>query len=84
VSASDAASKSSSSQTTSVKIIIPKAKAKSGESLDVIDLTDDVTPDRYLLEDAGFASCDALLVPYRGVRYHLREWRQGRTRYAGH
>jgi len=42
MSASDAASKSSSSQTTSVKIVIPKAKAKSGESLDVVDLTDDV------------------------------------------
>lgn len=31
---------------------------------------------RYLLADTGFGSCDALLVPYRGVRYHLKEWRQ--------
>jgi len=31
---------------------------------------------RYLLADAGFGTCDALLVPYRGVRYHLKEWRQ--------
>jgi hypothetical protein len=30
----------------------------------------------YLLADAGFGSCDALLVPYRGVRYHLKEWHQ--------
>jgi len=44
----------------------------------------EVPPDRYLLGDAGFASCDTLLVPYRSVRYHLREWRQGRTRYACH
>lgn len=26
------------------------------------------------LADAGFPMCNALLVPYRGVRYHLREW----------
>jgi hypothetical protein len=26
------------------------------------------------LADAGFGICDALLVPYRGVRYHLAEW----------
>jgi hypothetical protein len=29
---------------------------------------------KFYLGDAGFPSCDALLVPYRGVRYHLREW----------
>jgi hypothetical protein len=28
---------------------------------------------KYLLADAGFGTCDALLVPYRGVRYHLKE-----------
>jgi hypothetical protein len=33
-----------------------------------------VTPGTYLLADAGFPACDALLVPYRGVRYHLKEW----------
>ncbi|PPQ85132.1 hypothetical protein CVT26_004388 [Gymnopilus dilepis] len=26
---------------------------------------------KYYLADAGFASCDSLLVPYRNVRYHL-------------
>ena len=26
------------------------------------------------LADAGFPLCNALLVPYRGVRYHLKEW----------
>jgi hypothetical protein len=30
----------------------------------------------YLLADAGFGSCDVLLVPYRGVRYHLKKWCQ--------
>ena len=29
---------------------------------------------RYYLAGAGFASSDALLVPYRNVRYHLSEW----------
>ncbi|KAJ8522016.1 hypothetical protein ONZ45_g1366 [Pleurotus djamor] len=29
---------------------------------------------RYYLADGGFSGCDALLVPYRGVRYHLSEW----------
>ena len=28
---------------------------------------------KYYLADAGFASSDTLLVPYRGVRYHLSE-----------
>jgi hypothetical protein len=29
---------------------------------------------KYYLGDAGFPTCASLLVPYRGVRYHLREW----------
>jgi hypothetical protein len=29
---------------------------------------------KYYLADAGFGICDAMLVPYRGVRYHLAEW----------
>ena len=41
-----------------------------------------VPPNRYLLGDAGFPSCDALLVPYRGVRYHLREWHEGAHGYV--
>ena len=39
-----------------------------------------VPPGRYYLADAGFASCDTLLVPYRNVRYHLREWKCGNSR----
>jgi len=34
----------------------------------------DVIPGRYYLADAGFGTCDALLVPYRKVCYHLAEW----------
>lgn len=37
---------------------------------------------KYYLADAGFAGCDALLVPYRGTHYHLREWSAGRNRYV--
>ena len=36
----------------------------------------------YLLGDARFGSSDALLVPYRGVRYHLKEWRQASLQYS--
>ena len=28
---------------------------------------------KYYLADAGFPQCDNLMVPYRGVRYHLKE-----------
>ena len=41
-----------------------------------------VLPGKYYLADAGFGSCDALLVPYRGVRYHLAEWKRGNMRYV--
>jgi len=36
----------------------------------------------YYLADAGFPSCGALLTPFRGVRYHLREWAHGNQKYA--
>jgi hypothetical protein len=29
---------------------------------------------RYYLADAGYGNSDVLLVPFRGVRYHLKEW----------
>jgi hypothetical protein len=29
---------------------------------------------KFYLGDAGFPCCDALMVPYRGVHYHLHEW----------
>jgi hypothetical protein len=32
------------------------------------------------LADAGFGICDHLLVPYRGVRYHLAEWGRANQR----
>jgi hypothetical protein len=37
---------------------------------------------KYLLGDAGFGISMTSMVPYRGVRYHLREWRQARLRYV--
>jgi DDE superfamily endonuclease len=33
-----------------------------------------IPPGSYYLADAGFPLCDGLLVPYRGTRYHLKEW----------
>jgi hypothetical protein len=33
-----------------------------------------ISEGKYYLADAGFGICDALLVPYRGVQYHLAEW----------
>lgn len=37
-------------------------------------------PGKFWFADAGFSLCDALLVPYRGVRYHLAEWRRADLR----
>ena len=35
---------------------------------------------KYYLADAGFPLSPGLLVPYRGVRYHLAEWGRGSVR----
>lgn len=40
-----------------------------------------ISPGTYYLADAGYPACDALLVPYRGVRYHLKEWGRAPQRY---
>ena len=40
-----------------------------------------IPPGTYLLADAGFLSCQELLVPYCGVRYHLAEWGWASLRY---
>lgn len=37
---------------------------------------------RYYLADAGYPNCDVLLVPYRSVRYHLKEWGRASERYV--
>jgi hypothetical protein len=39
---------------------------------------------KYYLADAGFASVDALLVPYRNVRYHLAEWGRAQNAFVVH
>ncbi|CAN1337456.1 hypothetical protein LINPERPRIM_LOCUS37609, partial [Linum perenne] len=31
----------------------------------------------YYLCDAGYANCEGFLTPFRGQRYHLREWGPG-------
>lgn len=35
---------------------------------------------KYVLGDAGFPNCDKCLAPYRGVRYHLKEWARSSSR----
>ena len=37
-------------------------------------------PGKYDLGDAGYALSTKVLTPYRGVRYHLREWQKGNLR----
>lgn len=37
---------------------------------------------KFYLGDAGFPLSDTVLVPYRGVRYHLREWGAAKIRYV--
>lgn len=41
-----------------------------------------VHPSTCYLADAGFPNCRALLVPYRGVRYHLKEWATAPNKYV--
>ena len=40
-----------------------------------------IPPGKFYLADAGFPVCDALLVPYCGVRYHLKEWGKAGQRF---
>ena len=35
---------------------------------------------KYLLADGGYPLCPELLVPYRGIRYHLAEWGRANIR----
>ena len=39
---------------------------------------------RYYLANASYANCDALMVPYCGVRYHLKEWGSSSNRPQNH
>jgi hypothetical protein len=41
-----------------------------------------IPPERYYLGDAGYANSDVVLAPYRGVRYHLKEWGTNNLRYV--
>jgi DDE superfamily endonuclease len=39
-----------------------------------------IPEEKYYLADAGYPNTDNLLVPYWGMRYHLKEWGQSRDR----
>ena len=41
-----------------------------------------IPPGKYLLADAGFGIGTTSLPPFRGVRYHLKEWGRARQRYS--
>lgn len=36
-----------------------------------------IPPGKYYLGDAGYGLSKFCLTPFRGVRYHLKEWGQG-------
>lgn len=40
-----------------------------------------IPPGKFYLADAGYPLCNELLVPYRGVRYHLAEWGRAGLRF---
>lgn len=37
--------------------------------------------EKYYLADAGYALTPWCLAPYRGIRYHLREWNSEKSKY---
>jgi hypothetical protein len=37
---------------------------------------------KYYLADAGFPTCESLIIPFRGTRYHLAEWGRANLRYV--
>ena len=39
-----------------------------------------IPEEKYYLVDAGYSNSDGLLAPYRGVRYHLKEWGNSRDK----
>ena len=48
----------------------------------ITDLYVPTSTGHYYLADAGFPNSISILIPYRGVRYHLREWSQAELRYC--
>ena len=41
-----------------------------------------IPEDKYYLGDAGYGLSSSVLTPYRGVRYHLQEYRRSNQRYV--
>jgi hypothetical protein len=48
----------------------------------ITDLRVPTASGRYYLADAGFPNSLSLMLPYRGVRYHLMEWSRADLRYC--
>lgn len=47
---------------------------------DALEKKFNVPDGKYYLADAGYGNTLKFLAPYRGIRYHLKEWVQGNTR----
>ena len=41
-----------------------------------------IPANKFILADAAFTLCSSVLTPYRGVRYHLKEWAKGNRKPA--
>ena len=41
-----------------------------------------IPANKFILADAAFTLCPSVLTPYRGVRYHLKEWAKGNRKPA--
>ena len=48
----------------------------------ITDLYVPTASGHYYLADAGFPNSISLMLPFRGVRYHLREWSQAELQYC--
>jgi len=65
--------------------VLPGWEGSAGDSqiFDDAHAEDFTIPEgRYYLADAGYPNCDMLLVPYRGVQYHLKEWGWASEKYV--
>jgi hypothetical protein len=60
--------------------VLPGWEGSAADSMVFSNADLPVPQGRYYLADAGFPSCAALLTPYRGVRYHLKEWGASKVR----
>ena len=59
---------------TTAKVASPRSASDAGVFHDAWIHDFEVPEGKFYLADAGYPLCDVLMVPFRGVLYHLREW----------